>query len=125
MSIDPSNPDHLAFLAFGFDGFKKPRRRHRVVEIDDEKLTTTSDFLDSLAHLAIHKPSNQVVAVGADLKYDGVNIIVAENNDVDSQVIEHIQHIMAALYEIRHAFRELERQVTAAPPVSSTKRLVH
>lgn len=109
--IDVNNPDHLAFVAFSLDDFEN-RLQHDAV-----KLSSASRFLDSLAHLAVCNPRNQVVAVGADLKTDGVDIFVAENKDVEPQVTSHLQQIMDKLFEIHSALHEQEN-ITENPSTS-------
>lgn len=117
--IDALNPDHLTFIAYAFDDFNNGRND---ITIEDEKLSSASRFLDSLAHLAVFK-SNQVVAVGADLKDSGVDIVVAENNEVEPQVTQHLQYIMNALFDIRQVYNE-ENLTAMTPSTSGTQRLL-
>lgn len=120
MLIDPFNADHVAFLLYGLDDFKKTPRSSVPVKAD-EKLPAASRLLDSLAHLAICKPSNQVVAIGADLKdgSTGVEIIVATNEpEPEQEVTRHLQYIMDALFDIHSAIREQEHTTTPTPYIT-------
>lgn len=113
MLIDPFNADQVAFLLYGLDDFKTTSDSSS--HSDDVKLPIASRFLDSLAHLAICKPSNQVVAIGLDLKdgCTGVNIVVATNEpEPEPEVTRHLQYVMDTLFDIHSAFREQENTTT-------------
>lgn len=101
-SLSAVNLDHLAFLAFVLHQIEPNSNRNSRQAHSDHDVVRKDKFFDALAHLAICRQSDQVVAIGAAVGATGaVEISVSENGDVDEKVTKHLQYIVDALFRIR------------------------
>lgn len=91
-SFDANNPDHLLVLVSGIWKISKEERR--------ASKASRRDILDSLAKLAICKEKGQTIAIGAVETEGHLELVVAENGQVDESVRPFLEELLSSLAAI-------------------------
>ncbi|KAJ7785873.1 hypothetical protein B0H16DRAFT_1205380, partial [Mycena metata] len=90
--------NYLAFVARGLDEATGNQRRGDAFDKHIEG--RQAHVLDSLAYVLVSQPRAQVVAVAAELRQDGVGILVAENRPPLPTISLHLNKLFKTLKQI-------------------------